>query len=36
MLQDDSEIISRYLVLARDPIIPRSNKPFKVKTPFGP
>lgn len=33
-IQDDSEIISRYLVLARDPIIPRSNKPFKTSIVF--
>lgn len=34
LVQDDSEIISRYLVLARDPIIPKADKPFKVKAPF--
>ena len=34
VMQDDSEIISRYLVLARDPIIPRADKPFKVNIHF--
>ncbi|PNY15452.1 arogenate dehydratase/prephenate dehydratase chloroplastic-like [Trifolium pratense] len=33
-IQDDSEIVSRYLVLARDPIIPRANKPFKTSIVF--
>ncbi|CAK8535506.1 unnamed protein product [Lathyrus sativus] len=33
-IQDDSEIISRYLVLARDPIIPKANKPFKTSIVF--
>ncbi|CAI8592785.1 unnamed protein product [Vicia faba] len=33
-IQDDSEIISRYLVLARDPIIPTANKPFKTSIVF--
>lgn len=36
LLQDDSEIISRFLVLARDPIIPKSDKPFKVKAILTP
>ena len=34
VIQDDYEIISRYLVLARDPIIPRADKPFKVNIHF--
>ncbi|GMY09877.1 arogenate dehydratase/prephenate dehydratase 1, chloroplastic-like [Fagus crenata] len=29
-IQDDFNNITRYLVLARDPIIPRTNKPFKT------
>ncbi|XP_061350623.1 arogenate dehydratase/prephenate dehydratase 1, chloroplastic-like [Gastrolobium bilobum] len=33
-IQDDSEIISRYLVLARDPIIPKANKLFKTSIVF--
>ncbi|CAL5200553.1 unnamed protein product [Lathyrus oleraceus] len=33
-IQDDSEIISRYLVLARDPIIPKAKKPFKTSIVF--
>ncbi|KAG4981136.1 hypothetical protein AAZX31_12G182500 [Glycine max] len=33
-IQDDSEIISRYLVLARDPIIPKADKPFKTSIVF--
>ncbi|KAJ1418174.1 Prephenate dehydratase [Sesbania bispinosa] len=33
-IQDDSEIISRYLVLARDPIIPKANKPYKTSIVF--
>ncbi|XP_057727469.1 arogenate dehydratase/prephenate dehydratase 1, chloroplastic-like [Arachis stenosperma] len=33
-VQDDGEIISRYLVLARDPIIPKSDKLFKTSIVF--
>ncbi|KAK7324801.1 hypothetical protein VNO77_28652 [Canavalia gladiata] len=33
-IQDDSEIISRYLVLARDPIIPKADRPFKTSIVF--
>ncbi|XP_058220336.1 arogenate dehydratase/prephenate dehydratase 1, chloroplastic-like [Rhododendron vialii] len=33
-IQDDSAIITRYLVLARDPIIPRADKPFKTSIVF--
>ncbi|XP_027925671.1 arogenate dehydratase/prephenate dehydratase 1, chloroplastic-like [Vigna unguiculata] len=33
-IQDDYEIISRYLVLARDPIIPKADKPFKTSIVF--
>ncbi|KAF7805792.1 arogenate dehydratase/prephenate dehydratase 1, chloroplastic-like [Senna tora] len=33
-IQDDSEIISRYLILARDPIISRADKPFKTSIVF--
>lgn len=33
-IQDDSDNITRYLVLARDPIIPRANKPFKTSIVF--
>ncbi|MED6161070.1 ADP,ATP carrier protein [Stylosanthes scabra] len=33
-VQDDCEIISRYLVLARDPIIPKSDKLFKTSIVF--
>ncbi|WVZ00823.1 hypothetical protein V8G54_026892 [Vigna mungo] len=33
-IQDDHEIISRYLVLARDPIIPKADKPFKTSIVF--
>ncbi|TKY48735.1 Arogenate dehydratase/prephenate dehydratase 1 [Spatholobus suberectus] len=33
-IQDDSEIISRYLVLARDPIIPKTDKLFKTSIVF--
>lgn len=32
--QDDAEIISRFLILARDPIISRADKPFKVNIPL--
>ncbi|KAE9467272.1 hypothetical protein C3L33_00819, partial [Rhododendron williamsianum] len=32
--QDDSAIITHYLVLARDPIIPRADKPFKTSIVF--
>ncbi|XVF42943.1 hypothetical protein PTKIN_Ptkin02bG0001000 [Pterospermum kingtungense] len=31
-IQDDSENITRFLVLARDPIIPRTDKPFKIES----
>ncbi|KAH7510651.1 hypothetical protein FEM48_ZijujUnG0105300 [Ziziphus jujuba var. spinosa] len=31
---DESDIISRYLVLARDPIIPRTDKPFRTSIVF--
>lgn len=31
VLQDDCGNITRFLVLARDPIIPRTDKPFKVE-----
>lgn len=30
-VQDDLDIITRFLVLARDPIISRTDKPFKVQ-----
>ncbi|XVE91329.1 hypothetical protein REPUB_Repub01dG0000700 [Reevesia pubescens] len=33
-IQDDSDNITRFLVLARDPIIPRTNKPFKTSIVF--
>ncbi|KAI9094163.1 hypothetical protein K1719_026745 [Acacia pycnantha] len=33
-IQDDAEIINRYLILARDPIIPRADKPFKTSIVF--
>ncbi|XP_054813632.1 arogenate dehydratase/prephenate dehydratase 1, chloroplastic-like isoform X1 [Prosopis cineraria] len=33
-IQDDPEIISRYLILARDPIISRADKPFKTSIVF--
>ncbi|KAL2331844.1 hypothetical protein Fmac_019425 [Flemingia macrophylla] len=33
-IQDDSKIISRYLVLARDPIIPKTDKLFKTSIVF--
>ncbi|KAF5951646.1 hypothetical protein HYC85_009590 [Camellia sinensis] len=33
-IQDDSDNITRYLVLARDPIIPSTNKPFKMSIVF--
>ena len=33
-IQDDFDNVTRYLVLARDPIIPRTNKPFKVRGSF--
>ncbi|XP_028120045.1 arogenate dehydratase/prephenate dehydratase 1, chloroplastic-like isoform X6 [Camellia sinensis] len=32
--QDDSDIVTRYLVLAREPIIPRADKPFKTSIVF--
>lgn len=31
LIQDDNDNITRYLVLARDPIMPRTNKPFKAR-----
>ncbi|PON62225.1 Bifunctional P-protein, chorismate mutase/prephenate dehydratase [Trema orientale] len=33
-IQDDTDNITRYLVLARDPIIPRVDKPFKTSIVF--
>ncbi|KAL7216291.1 hypothetical protein ACSBR1_028271 [Camellia fascicularis] len=33
-IQDDSDNITRYLVLTRDPIIPSTNKPFKTSIVF--
>ncbi|KAK9284679.1 hypothetical protein L1049_023855 [Liquidambar formosana] len=33
-IQDDCDNITRFLVLARDPIIPRTNKPFKTSIVF--
>ncbi|XP_052178401.1 arogenate dehydratase/prephenate dehydratase 1, chloroplastic-like isoform X1 [Diospyros lotus] len=33
-IQDDSDNITRYLVLARDPIMPRADKPFKTSIVF--
>ncbi|XP_022726517.1 arogenate dehydratase/prephenate dehydratase 1, chloroplastic-like isoform X3 [Durio zibethinus] len=33
-IQDDSDNITRFLVLARDPIIPRTDKPFKTSIVF--
>ncbi|GAV71897.1 PDT domain-containing protein/ACT domain-containing protein [Cephalotus follicularis] len=33
-IQDDNDNITRFLVLARDPIIPRTNKPFKTSIVF--
>ncbi|XP_022726516.1 arogenate dehydratase/prephenate dehydratase 1, chloroplastic-like isoform X2 [Durio zibethinus] len=35
-IQDDSDNITRFLVLARDPIIPRTDKPFKATFLFHP
>ncbi|XP_048127465.1 arogenate dehydratase/prephenate dehydratase 1, chloroplastic-like isoform X3 [Rhodamnia argentea] len=32
--QDDSDNVTRFLVLARDPIIPRTDKPFKTSIVF--
>lgn len=34
LIKDDFDTITRYLVLARDPIIPRATKPFKVRDIF--
>jgi hypothetical protein len=34
LIKDDFDTITRYLVLARDPIMPRANKPFKVRDIF--
>lgn len=33
-IQDDFDNVTRYLVLSRDPIIPRTNKPFKTSIVF--
>lgn len=33
-IQDDVENVTRFLVLARDPIIPRADKPFKTSVVF--
>ncbi|XP_048127466.1 arogenate dehydratase/prephenate dehydratase 1, chloroplastic-like isoform X4 [Rhodamnia argentea] len=33
-IQDDSDNVTRFLVLARDPIIPRTDKPFKTSIVF--
>lgn len=33
-IQDDLENVTRFLVLARDPILPRINKPFKTSIVF--
>ncbi|KAJ9170067.1 hypothetical protein P3X46_018202 [Hevea brasiliensis] len=33
-IQDDSDNVTRYLVLARDPIIPRTDKPYKTSIVF--
>ncbi|GMH07177.1 hypothetical protein Nepgr_009017 [Nepenthes gracilis] len=33
-IQDDPDSITRFLVLARDPIIPRTDKPFKTSIVF--
>ncbi|GMP53990.1 hypothetical protein CsSME_00019278 [Camellia sinensis var. sinensis] len=33
-IQDDCDIVTRYLVLAREPIIPRADKPFKTSIVF--
>ncbi|GAB4825182.1 ADP,ATP carrier protein [Ancistrocladus abbreviatus] len=33
-IQDDPDSITRFLVLARDPIIPRTDKPFKTSVVF--
>ncbi|XP_038714048.1 arogenate dehydratase/prephenate dehydratase 1, chloroplastic-like isoform X2 [Tripterygium wilfordii] len=33
-IQDDPDSVNRFLVLARDPIIPRSDKPFKTSVVF--
>ncbi|KAJ4847974.1 hypothetical protein Tsubulata_035832, partial [Turnera subulata] len=30
--QDGNNIVTRFLVLARDPVIPRSDKPFKIES----
>jgi prephenate dehydratase len=30
MVQDDLDNVTRFLMLARDPIIPRIDRPFKV------
>lgn len=33
-IQDDSENVTRFIVLARDPIMPRTHKPFKTSVVF--
>ncbi|XP_044503342.1 arogenate dehydratase/prephenate dehydratase 1, chloroplastic-like [Mangifera indica] len=33
-IQDDPDFVTRFLVLARDPIIPRTDKPFKTSIVF--
>ncbi|XP_068656612.1 arogenate dehydratase 2 [Aristolochia californica] len=33
-IQDDSENVTRFLILAREPIIPRNDKPFKTSIVF--
>ncbi|EEF32706.1 arogenate dehydratase/prephenate dehydratase 1, chloroplastic isoform X1 [Ricinus communis] len=33
-IQDDSDNVTRFLVLARDPIIPRTDKPYKTSIVF--
>ncbi|KAJ0112624.1 hypothetical protein Patl1_02004 [Pistacia atlantica] len=33
-IQDDPDFLTRFLVLARDPIIPRTDKPFKTSIVF--
>lgn len=34
IFQDDSDNVTRFLMLAREPIIPRTDKPFKVSPAF--
>ncbi|CAN1161247.1 Arogenate dehydratase/prephenate dehydratase 1, chloroplastic [Linum perenne] len=33
-IQDDPDNVTRYLVLARDPIVPRTDKPYKTSVVF--